>query len=348
MSEMSSQVYLMRYLDFLEQAWQLHLKLKNINAPTVISAFAGCGGSSLGYSMAGYRELLAIEWDVKAIESFQLNFLDVPVYHGDIYKLSVEECKELAGIQEGDLDVLDGSPPCQGFSISGKRRFADLRNQLYHEYVRLLRGLKPKIFIMENVAGLVKGKMKLIFADIMKKLKASGYQVECRLLNAKFYNVPQNRPRLIWIGIRDDLGIEPTHPKPLNLRPRTVRDAWEGVIVDDCGRELPERMQRLYWASKQGDSFDKAAAKLFGKSNYFNSSRLDFNKPSRCFMKSMCAICHPIECRRLSLTEGKRIASFPDDFKFTKRFNDVWAQIGNSVPPLFMRAIAEHVKIYVK
>ncbi len=195
----------MSYLDILEATWQDHLREKDEDAPTVISTFAGCGGSSLGYSMAGYRELLAVEMDNNAVETFKLNFQDVPVFHGDIAALSVEQCMTLAGLTEpGQLDVLDGSPPCQGFSTAGKRQMKDCRNQLFHEYVRLLRGLQPKAFIMENVSGMVKGKMKLIFADIMRELKASGYEVKCWLLNAKYFYVPQSRERLFFIGVRSD------------------------------------------------------------------------------------------------------------------------------------------------
>src|SRR5699024_2204750 len=140
------------------------------DAPTVISTFAGCGGSSLGYSMAGYREPLAVEWEQNAVDTFRLNFPDVPVYHGDIAKLSVDECLSMTGLQPGELDVFDGSPPCQGFSTAGKRQIDDERNQLFREYVRLLKGLKPKVFVMENVSGMVKGKMKLLFAEILREL----------------------------------------------------------------------------------------------------------------------------------------------------------------------------------
>ena len=145
------------YPAFLEACWQEHLKPKAKDAPTVISLFAGCGGSSLGYSMAGYRELLAVEWDDHAVETFKANFPDVPVYHGDIAKLSVEEALRITGLKPGELDVLDGSPPCQGFSTAGKRKMDDSRNQLFREYIRLLRGLQPKVLIMENVSGMVKG-----------------------------------------------------------------------------------------------------------------------------------------------------------------------------------------------
>jgi len=193
------------YRAHLEACWREHLAPRDPNAPTVVSLFAGCGGSSLGYSMAGFRELLAVEWDDHAVQTFKLNFQDVPVWHGDIADLSVEECLRITGLQPGELDVLDGSPPCQGFSTAGKRKIDDGRNQLFQEYVRLLRGLEPKILVMENVSGMVKGKMKLIFADIMRELKASGYHVSARLINAMYFGVRQSRERIIFVGVREDL-----------------------------------------------------------------------------------------------------------------------------------------------
>jgi DNA (cytosine-5)-methyltransferase 1 len=193
------------YPAHLQACWQGHLKPREPDAPTVISLFAGCGGSSLGYSMAGYRELLAVEWDDHAVETFKLNFPGVPIWHGDIAGLSVEECLRIAGLKSGELDVLDASPPCQGFSTAGKRKMDDGRNQLFREYVRLLRGLQPKVLVMEKVSGMVKGKMKLIFAEIMRELKASGYKVSARLMNAMYFGVPQPRERMIFIGIREDL-----------------------------------------------------------------------------------------------------------------------------------------------
>lgn len=192
------------YRAALDAAWQEHQAPRSPDAPTVISTFAGCGGSSLGYSMAGFRELLAVEWDQNAADTFRLNFPEVPLYHGDIARLSVEDTLRRTGLKPGELDVFDGSPPCQGFSTAGKRDFGDGRNQLFREYVRLLRGLQPKVFVMENVSGMVKGGMKLIFAEILRELKASGYAVKARLLNAMFFDVPQSRERMIFVGVRND------------------------------------------------------------------------------------------------------------------------------------------------
>jgi len=190
------------YREALAAAWAEHLAPRAPDAPTVISTFAGGGGSSLGYSMAGFREVLLVEWDDNAADTLRLNFPTVPLFHGDIAKLSVEEAFDRAQLQPGALDVLDGSPPCQGFSTAGRRDFGDSRNQLFREYVRLLRGLRPKVFVMENVSGMVKGGMKLIFAEVLQELKASGYAVKARLLNAMFYGVPQSRERMIFIGTR--------------------------------------------------------------------------------------------------------------------------------------------------
>ena len=174
-------------------------------SPTVISTFAGCGGSSLGYHWAGFQELLAVEWDDHAVATFQENFPGIPVYHGDIGQLSVEECLALAGIGPGELDVFDGSPPCQGFSQAGKRNHDDPRNQLFEEFVRLLTGLQPRVFVMENVAGLVRGHMKQVFLEIMAALRGAGYHVEAQLLNAKYFEVPQCRKRVIFVGVREDV-----------------------------------------------------------------------------------------------------------------------------------------------
>jgi DNA (cytosine-5)-methyltransferase 1 len=340
------------YLDVLEQAWVQHLVPREAGAPTVISTFAGCGGSSLGYSMAGYRELLAVEWDQNAVDTFRLNFPDVPVWHGDIAKLSVDECMERAGLQPGELDVFDGSPPCQGFSTAGKREMADPRNQLFREYVRLLRGLRPKVFVMENVSGMVKGKMKLIFADILRELKASGYTVSARLMNAMYFNVPQSRQRMIFVGVREDLGMEPSHPLG-SSRLVTLRDAWRDVqnAEDDIAAATypvtcpQDRLLRLMKPWEQGSKYDP-------KGNMFGLKRLDFARPSRTVLREdgggqSCACCHPTEHRRVTIPELRRIGSYPDRMQFIGNYKTQWARIGNSVPPLFMRAIAQHIREHI-
>lgn len=213
------------YVADLDAAWAAHLAPRSKNAPTVASLFAGCGGSSLGYSMAGYREVFAVEWDKKACATFRLNFPDVLLHEGDIALLTNRKIGMMTGLKPGELDVLDGSPPCQGFSTAGKRMIDDPRNQLFREYIRILRYLRPKKLVMENVTGMIKGDMLPTFHEIMRELRSCGYNVKSRVLNAMHYGVPQARQRVIFIGSR--VG-EPEFPAPWS-EPITVRDAWAGL-----------------------------------------------------------------------------------------------------------------------
>lgn len=188
------------------QAIAKHLKdLIMIKEPTVISLFCGTGGSSLGYKWAGYKELLAIDFDSHATECFKLNFPEVPCWNRSVFDVLYQEILDFCNIRNGELDVLDGSPPCQGFSTAGKRNVNDSRNDLFKRYVYFIEGLKPKVFIMENVPGMAKGKMKGMFIEIMKTLKETGYIVKCKKMNSMYYGVPQSRERLIFIGVRPDI-----------------------------------------------------------------------------------------------------------------------------------------------
>jgi len=242
----------------------------------------------------------------------------------------LDRCK----IQPGQLDVFDGSPPCQGFSTAGKRNMKDPRNGLFREYCRLLEGLKPRAFVMENVSGMVKGKMKLVFVDVLKALKACGYLVSARLLNTMYFGVPQSRARMIFIGVRSDVGIEPSHPPAISV-PVTLRDAMVLSCRDLPARKLTALAESRWNQTRRGDSHYQR----------FGQLRLHWNRVAPTILKASGSggHYHPDEPRRLSIGELKRIASFPDDFKFLRTWDDAVDRIGNSVPPLFMRAIAEHV-----
>lgn len=300
--------------------------------------------------MAGYRELLAVEWDDNAVAVFKLNFPDVPVYHGDIAKLSVDECLKLAGIKTGELDLFDGSPPCQGFSTAGKRILDDPRNQLFKEFVRLLQGLQPKVFVMENVSGMVKGKMKLIFAEILKVLKASGYKVSARLLNAMYFHVPQSRERIIFIGVREDLGIEPSHPKA-ESRPIIPKDAFLNCLIEDR-RELSDWLKEAAKTIAAGNYNHKSIERSFlrvrgKKAGSINTKMLSWDRVSCTITKSEIAetgMIHPNGKRYLDVSEIKRIGGFPDDFKLIGGRKSKIERIGNSVPPLMAEAIGRHIK----
>lgn len=311
--------------------------------PTVISTFAGCGGSSLGYQLAGFHELLAVEWDQNAVDTFRLNFPGVPVYHGDIAKLTGAECMKLAGIKKGALDVLDGSPPCQGFSTAGKRKFDDPRNSLFKEYGRLLNELQPKVFVMENVTGLVKGCMKQAYLTIIKTLRDCGYKAKGEVMNAMYYNVPQSRERVIIIGVRDDLGIEPSHPTPQG---RPIAAGTVQSISEPRLKHSP-RVAALWNRLKPGMNGSDLPE---SKGNAFGLQKVNPTKPCPTILKGWTAgtgLLHWDECRFLSIPEMSQIASFGIDYKWSGTPKQAVERIGNSVPPNLMKAIAEHIKINI-
>jgi DNA (cytosine-5)-methyltransferase 1 len=319
---------------------------------TVVSTFSGCGGSSLGYRMAGGKVLLAVEWDENACAAYRLNFPDTPLFCGDIATLSVDEILSRTSLLSGELDVLDGSPPCQGFSTVGTRRMHDDRNQLFREFVRLLRGLQPKAFVMENVSGMVRGNMRFIFTEILRELQDCGYRVKARVLNAKFFGVPQSRERIIFIGVRNDLGLEPSHPIG------TLKVVSAATAIRDVPVDLEEHAMLLA-AGKKYAAYEvwpllKPGQKRtdLGLKNGYSCVKVYPDRPCPTVTKndgtiSMHGLMHWQEQRRFTVGEYKRFQSFPDDFQFVGSYSDAVQRIGNSVPPLFMKRIAEHIRDHI-
>jgi len=316
-----------------------------VKQPTVISLFSGCGGSSLGYKWAGFKELLAIDFDQNSVDTFRLNFPEVPCWQRDIREVTGQEILDFCHIKKGELDLLDASPPCQGFSTAGKRKVTDPRNDLFREFVRLIKELYPRAFIMENVSGMAKGSMKGIFNEILRELRRCGYQVKAKLMNAKWYGVPQSRPRIIFIGFRDDIVGEITFPQPgtiitlrqaLNNVPESEKVYPSGKIIDLVQKIKP-------W--QDGGDICRAEGR---KETFFNLKRLAWRMPSRTITKSFgssrTGLLHPEQNRFLTIAELKRISSFPDDFQFVGKFSEQWARIGNAVMPKFMQAVASHVR----
>jgi DNA (cytosine-5)-methyltransferase 1 len=219
------------------------------NGLSVVSTFSGTGGSCLGNRMAGFRVLWANEFVPAAQASYKANAARGSLLDGrDIRQVRPEEILQAIGLQAGELDVLEGSPPCQAFSMAGKRakgwgkdkqyeHGARQKNEtLFTEYIRILKGLQPKVFVAENVSGLVKGVAKGYFKEILRDLKACGYCVEARLLDAQWLGVPQMRQRIIFQGVRIDLEKRPAWPKPLPYR-YSVRDALPSIndMIHDTG-----------------------------------------------------------------------------------------------------------------
>ena len=211
-----------------------------LNGLTVASTFSGAGGSCTGYRMAGFRVAWANEFVPAAQDSYRANHPETWLDPRDIKTVAPEEILARLGMAPGELDLFDGSPPCQAFSTAGKRekgwgkgkRYehgAVQKNEtLFTEYIRLVRGLRPKVFVAENVSGLIKGTAKGYFLEILRELKACGYRVEAKLMDAKWLGVPQSRQRVFFQGVREDLGVAPAWPKPLPYF-YSVRDAMPWV-----------------------------------------------------------------------------------------------------------------------
>ena len=302
---------------------------------TLVSLFAGCGGSSLGYQQAGFDIRLAVEWDSKAADVYRRNFPETSIFAGDIADLTAEEALEITGLQPGELDVLDGSPPCQGFSTAGARKFEDSRNRLFEQYVRMIDVFRPKMLVMENVSGLRKGKMKLMFAEMTIALKEAGYRISCRELNAWWYGVPQDRRRLIWVGVREDLAVMPGHPEPTVRQPISVKTALLNINIPAIYKTHQPQVIDAWHRAQPGQSLRKGSPWV----GSFQSCRLDPNKPSQTMIKA-----HKHwdwrEPRYLTIEESKTLQGFPEWFELKE---NEYKFVGNSVCPPMAEALGRHL-----
>lgn len=364
------------------------------NGYNVVSTFSGAGGSCLGYKMAGYHVLWASEFVPAAQEVYRLNHPESILDTRDIRVVQPQDILSAIGVKVGGIDILDGSPPCASFSTAGKRdkgwgkvkKYSDTEQRvddLFFEYARILEGLQPKVFIAENVSGLVKGKAKGYFKEILQALKDCGYNVKAKLLDAQWLGVPQMRQRVIFIGVRNDLGLEPAYPKPLNYQ-YSVRDALPWIAKMDMGGEFGEvntvlsnhspyqtvgtgpnsgnglatKVEAEAWVTgktlqiikqmKQGDK----GSDIEGKGRYFSLVRLSEQKPAGTVQQSEARMAstnqiHPREHRRLSIAELKRICAFPDDFQLTGTYAQQWERLGRAVPPVMMSYIAKTIQAEV-
>ena len=308
------------------------------------------------------------------------------MYEGDVTKLSGEKALELAGVKPGELDVLDGSPPCQGFSTSGKRVFTDQRNALWQHYVRMVETFQPRAFVMENVQGMVGGVMRKIYLQITRSLREAGYTVKGSILNCAHFGVAQSRKRVIVIGIRDDLKIEPSHPAPQTapIRMDQVLPSLNGVLFDSGGKgswgprefassgpaptltrqagqfkaiiqhpeppPLDDKYGKLYDQIPQG----KNASHVLGVGHGTQGCRKpNPDKPSPTLVKMQVGngygtVVHPVIRRALTIEEALLLSGFPLDFKMTGSYVERWAILGNCVPPPLIKAVAEHVKLLLR
>lgn len=332
-----------------------------------IDLFAGCGGLSKGFMDAGYHIIVGVDNDQAALKTFTLNHPGAVAMNADLSKQETfDEILRVAG--DRSIDVIIAGPPCQGFSLTGPRNFDDKRNQLYLAVFEMVKQYNPKGFIIENVPGMATLYNGEIHAEIIKRFRALGYNVESKILCAADYGVPQMRRRLIFMGIREDLG-QPHFPEPVvdeehyvtcreaisDLPPRVTElgteiDEYIMDPVSDYQKKMRGNMTVLHnhvatnhtqmvkdtiALVPQGGNY-KDLPPGVGESRKFNEAwtRYHGDKPSRTIDTGHRNHFHYEYNRVPTIRENARLQSFPDDFVFLGTRTQQNRQVGNAVPPL--------------
>lgn len=320
----------------------------SIGDPTklnVIDLFCGCGGMSKGLTDAGLNVIAGIDiWD-KAVESYNKNF-EHNAYCQDLTTFPPEKFNDLYNKENKNIDIVVGGPPCQSFSIAGKRDKNDPRNALFMEYVKYLDYFEPKAFIMENVIGMISKKTESgehVIDIIMEQLNRN-YHCTINKLYASDFEVPQNRRRVIIIGIRKDFNILPKEIEPII---KTIQDRIpvKSILLP---RELVDKKYYLSAKALAGIANKKKTNKEKGFG--FGAQMLNFDKPSytipaRYWKDGYDALVkyNEQDIRRLTITELKRIQSFPDDYIIDGSKKDIIMQIGNAVACKFAYHLGNYI-----
>lgn len=360
--------------------------------PTVVDLFCGAGGLSHGFMQAGYDVLFGSDIDPTFGKTFMASHPKAKFIARPIQGLTVAEILKSARLEPGQLDVLVGGPPCQGYSIYNHGRGEqDPRAGLFREYLRIVQGLQPKWLVMENVTGLSSISGGALIESIVKEIKASGYEnVDFQVLKAEEYGVPQERRRIVFIANR--LGLPVKFPRKSHdgqLAPFvTVWDAigdlpeiqeqWQfedGAVYaaepqneyqkqlrlhstlaqNHFGPRLGEaNLERIRYIPQGGSwrdvPFDLLPAGMKKAKRSDHTKR--YGRPRltdlSCTILTKCdihwgAYIHPIQNRAFTVREAARLQSFPDDFVFYGSMTEQFVQVGNAVPPLMAKAIADTI-----
>ena len=309
---------------------------------TYVDLFCGAGGVSKGFEMAGLRPVAAVDFFDAACETHKRN-VKCDVINGDITLPDTKEKLYEAvarGLNGSELDILHASPPCQGFSMAGRRMIDDPRNRLYKEAVEIINHLKPRWITMENVPGMVSMSNGNVVNQICEDLENIGYSVKWKILNAADYLTPQTRQRWILIGNR--VGKSISFPEPLVDKEHYVTvgeaigdlvDMEENKAFNHIFSRHNEEMKKRLAAVEEGKSLFDKYPESYRKSPW--------NEPSCTVKENHGAVnIHPKLPRVITPREMARLQSFPDDFIFYGSKKDQLVQIGNAVPCNLAKAIA--------
>lgn len=310
--------------------------MKQINAKEKafkgISSFSGCGGSSTGVKMAGVKVLLATEFVPPAVDTYKANHKGTKVIDTDIREVDWVYWRKKLGLKKGELDFSEGSPPCRSFSNAGTKakgwgevklyseNIKQRTDDLFYEEMRKINEFMPKVFVCENVKGMVEGDAKGYFIEILRDLRQLGYKVSAQVLNAAYLDVPQARERVIIMGVRDDLvkkGFGPVFPKP-RACPLWVTDVLPNIAY-------------VKGKFKGGIQYMPATcpSPTIVASDGTNSETAAFSSGG--FIETLKG-----ERRKYTIDELKKIFTFPQDFVLTGSYKQQFERIGRSVPPRMM------------
>lgn len=347
-----------------------------LKKPTVVDLFSGCGGLSYGLEEAGFNVVLGTDHWAPSLETFKYNHPEAETLLADVSKLTGDEIR---AVTKQEIDVVVGGPPCQGFSLSGPRKFYDKRNRLYLDFIRLVKELEPRAFVIENVpglAGLFGGKVKEKIVDEFSKL---GYSVNAKILNASDYGVPQNRRRIVFVGLKGKKQFQFPEPTHENTK-ITVREAISDLplLNKELGSEEMEYPPKQFSAYQElmkngskklynhvasqhikqtvdiialvpeGGNYKSLPKHLQGMRNFHVAwTRLHRDKSSSTIDTGHRHHFHPTANRVPTVREAARIQSFPDTFKFLGTKTSQYQQVGNAVPPLLAAAIGKKLIQYL-
>lgn len=336
-----------------------------------VDCFSGAGGLALGLSSAGIKPLLSFDIDKRCIDSFRMNtkyFNHVALCEG-IDSMLGGRLLNMVGKKKGELFLLAGGPPCQGFSVQRIGKDDDPRNLLVLQYAQLIEEVMPKYFLMENVSGIRGKRGKTVLTELERRLTAAGYQLHEQLLDAQDYGVPQRRKRFVVVGER--LGSKPCcfeFPQPSTVR-HTVRDTIgmlpeppkDGSPHPDYPLHRRDRLSELnkkrLSALKEGQGRDslpeelladchKRSSATIGHRNVYGRMSWDDVAPTitaRFDSFTRGQFGHPDQLRSISLLEGALLQTFPSDFSFSGNKVEIARQIGNAVPPVLAEAIGRSI-----
>lgn len=325
---------------------------------TTIELFAGAGGLALGVEKAGFETIGLIEFNKDAADTLKRNRPNWNVICDDIANISGENLEERFGIKKGELSLLSGGAPCQAFSYAGKRLgFDDTRGTLFYHYAIFLQKLQPKMFLFENVRGLLSHDKGRTYQTMLNVFEDAGYTIQKEVLNAWDYGVAQKRERLITIGIRKDLEdkVKFEFPKPHDYKP-VLRDVLQNV-PESLGSPYGEKKRKLFELVPPGGywrDIDPELAKEYMKSCWNMEGgrtgilrRMSMDEPSLTVLTSpsqkQTERCHPLEARPFTVRENARCQSFPDDWEFCGNVGSQYKQVGNAVPVNLAYEIAREI-----